>query len=35
MIEEFKDRIKGLRNILNGIKKRRSVERTRNKRNKK
>ena len=31
MIEEFKDRIKGLRNILVKIKKPRTIERTKNK----
>ena len=31
MIEEFKDRIKGLKNILVEIKKTRTIERTRNK----
>ena len=35
MIEEFKDRIKGLKNILVEIKKTRTIERTRNKWNKK
>ena len=31
MIKEFKDEIKGLRNILNEIKKTRTIEKTRNK----
>ena len=31
MIEELKDRIKGLRNILVKIKKTRTIERTKNK----
>ena len=31
MIKEFKDEIKGLRNILNEIKKTRAIEKTRNK----
>ena len=35
LIEEFTDEIKGLKNILNEIKKTRFIKRTRNKRNKK
>ena len=31
MIDEFKDEIKGLKNILNEIKKSRIIKRTRNK----
>ena len=35
MIEEFKDEIKGLKNILNEVKKTRTIERRKNKWNKK
>ena len=35
MIEEFKDELKSLKNILNEIKNTRTIERTRNKSNKK
>ena len=31
MIEEFKDEIKGLKNILNEVKKTRTIERRKNK----
>ena len=35
MVEEFKDELKSFKNILNEIKKTRTIKRTRNKRNKK